>query len=52
VREGLDRAKCGVKKFVSGQMLNDEQFIKKQINCVLDKGECDETGKMIKRILL
>ena len=51
VREGVDRAKCEAKKFVSGQMLNDERFIKKQINCVLDKGECDETGKMIKRMI-
>ena len=30
-------------------MLNDERFIQTQINCVLDKGECDETGAMIKR---
>ena len=30
-------------------MLADERFIKKQINCVLEKGECDETGSMIKR---
>ena len=49
VREGVDKAKCEAKKFVSGQMLNDERFIKKQINCVLEKGECDETGSMIKR---
>ena len=51
LREGVDRAKCEAKKFVSGAMLNDERFIKKQINCVLDKGECDETGNMIKRII-
>ena len=49
VRDGVDKAKCEAKKFVSGQMLADERFIKKQINCVLEKGECDETGSMIKR---
>ena len=49
VRDGIDNAACKAKTFVSGKMLNDEVFIKKQINCVLEKGECDETGTMIKR---
>jgi len=49
-KDVVNQAKCEAKKFVSGQMLNDERFIKKQINCVLEKGECDETGKMIKRL--
>ena len=49
VKVKVNQAKCEAKKFVSGQMLNDERFIKKQINCVMDKGPCDDTGKLIKR---
>ena len=49
VKDAVNRAKCEATKFVSKQMLNDERFIQTQINCVLDKGECDETGAMIKR---
>ena len=49
VRDGVDKAACKAQTFVSGQMLNNEKFIRKQINCVLEKGECDETGAMVKR---
>ena len=48
-KDVVNQAKCKATTFVSGHMLDDERFIKKQINCVLDKGECDETGNMIKR---
>lgn len=28
----------------------DERYMQQQLNCVLDKGPCDDTGKMVKRL--
>ena len=32
------------------QQLKDEKYIRQQLDCVLDKGPCDDKGKMIKRL--
>jgi len=32
------------------QKLNDPVFINTQLECLLDRGECDEIGKLIKRM--
>ena len=40
---------CAAKSFASEIRLKDEAFMKKQLDCVLDKGPCDKTGNLIKR---
>jgi len=32
------------------QKLKDENYMKQQLDCVLDKGPCDKNGQMIKRL--
>ena len=32
------------------QKFKDEQYMKQQLDCVLEKGPCDDTGRMIKRL--
>ena len=32
------------------QQLKDQKYIRQQLDCVLDKGPCDDKGKMIKRL--
>ena len=41
---------CAAKSFASEIRLKDEAFMKKQLDCVLDKGPCDKTGNLIKRM--
>lgn len=44
---GLD---CLADKFTANIKLKDKVFMRNQINCMLNKGPCDDTGKTIKRI--
>ena len=43
---GLD---CLADKFTANIKLKDKVFMRNQINCMLNKGPCDDTGKTIKR---
>ena len=42
------KVKCAAKNALSDIRLNDERFIEEQLQCVLDKGPCDEIGIQIK----
>ena len=44
--------KCAAEDIGADVRLNDENFMRTQLDCVLDKGPCDELGASIKRELL
>ena len=41
--------KCGAEDLAADARLQDEAFMQKQLDCVLDKGPCDELGANVKR---
>ena len=41
--------KCGAEDIAADARLQDEAFMQKQLDCVLDKGPCDELGANVKR---
>ena len=43
--------KCGAEDVAADVRLQDEAFMQRQLDCVLDKGPCDELGANIKRKL-
>ena len=47
---GLENIACLGSDIGVNQQLKDEKYIKQQLDCVLDKGPCDDKGKMIKRL--
>jgi hypothetical protein len=44
--------KCAAEDIGADVRLNDEAFMRAQLDCVLDKGPCDELGASVKRKLL
>ena len=44
-----DIAKCAAKGKLADFRLQDERFMRAQLNCVLERGPCDKTGLTIKR---
>jgi len=46
----LDTITCKTKNLFANQKLNDEAFMRTQIDCLLSKGPCDETGRELKRV--
>lgn len=42
--------KCAAEDIGADVRLNDEAFMQTQLNCVLDKGPCDELGASVKRL--
>ena len=44
--------RCAKEDFGTDFRLQDEAFMQKQLDCVLNKGPCDELGASIKRKLL
>ena len=41
--------KCKGTDAISEVRLQDENFVRKQLDCVLDRGKCDELGATLKR---
>jgi len=41
--------KCSTEDIAVDARLQDEAFMQRQLNCVLDKGPCDELGANVKR---
>jgi hypothetical protein len=46
----LENIACLGSDWGVNQQLKDEKYIKQQLDCVLDKGPCDDKGRMIKRL--
>lgn len=46
----LDTIACKTKNLFANQKINDEAFMRTQIDCLLSRGPCDETGSELKRV--
>lgn len=46
----LGGLKCASKGVIADVKLNDADFMRSQINCILEHGPCDKTGQLLKRI--
>ena len=47
---GIEDVACLGSDIAVNQKFKDEKYMKAQLNCVLNKGPCDDTGRMIKRL--
>jgi len=45
-----EQVSCTAQGLYAEQKLQDPVFINNQMECLLDRGECDEIGKLIKRM--
>ena len=45
----LTGVKCKAEEIGADVRLQDENFVRQQLDCVLDEGPCDELGSTIKR---
>lgn len=43
-----DRIKCAAEDLYAEQQLGDKQYIRQQLDCVLNRGPCDENGTLIR----
>jgi len=46
----LPDIKCNAEEYAIGIKFKDKNFVRKQLDCALDKGPCDELGTTIKRM--
>ena len=44
----VNNAKCKATEFSANLKLQDENFVRKQLDCVLNQGPCDKIGITIK----
>jgi hypothetical protein len=45
----VDGAKCKATELYAEDKLNDPEYLNFQMRCMLNEGECDEVGNLIKR---
>ena len=43
-----DRLKCAAEDLYAEQQLGDKQYIRQQLDCVLSRGPCDDSGALIR----
>jgi hypothetical protein len=47
---GFQDTLCVGSDFITNRKLKDEKYMRQQLDCALERGPCDDTGKMIKRL--
>ena len=50
LRQGLTNIACLGSDIGVNEKLKNKDYMEQQLHCVLDKGPCDDTGRMIKRL--